>query len=173
MAWMSSEAARIMGFGFLQTLTQADLIPEFQAPISRGWVVVDGATLLRAWYESYFGERSRFSEIIDYEVAVNGRGIPDIDLIEMGQARVSRLLRRGVAFAWAGLHEQHRQLSDARMAAYISAGPTLVDPEVFTGNVTFCAVRRGQPEYIDPSRLLDEIVIALFTEDCEKALPAV
>jgi len=50
--------------------------------------------------------------------------------------------------------------------------PTLVDPDYFTGNVTFCTRRPGQLAYIEPGRLADEIVTALFTEDCEKPLPA-
>jgi hypothetical protein len=169
---MSAGAARIMGSGFLQTVTRNDLVPELQGVVSRGWVVIEHATLLAAWYESYFGERSRFPETMDYEVAVNGRGIPDMDLVEIGEARVSRLLRRGVAFAWAALHEQRNQLPGVGVTAYIFAAPTLVDPDHFTGNVTFCAVRAGQPLYINPAHLTDEIVVSLSTVDCEKPLPS-
>ncbi|MFI9643748.1 hypothetical protein ACIG87_27450 [Micromonospora sp. NPDC051925] len=167
---MSAEAAKIMGRGFFQTVGQDDLLPEFQPVLDSGWTVVNGAILLKGWYESYFGERSRFLETIDYEVSVNGRGIPDLDLAEAREARVPMLLRRGVAFAWAALHVQRSQLPDAKMAAYISAAPTLVDPDYFTGNVTFCAQRPGQLPYIEPERLTEEIVAALFTEDCEKPL---
>ena len=171
MSWMSVGAARILGATFLRTLTQDDLFSGFEATLSRGWVVVDDAILLRSWHESYYGKRARFPEIIDYEAAVNGRGIPDVDLAEVGEARVSRLLHRGAAFAWAALYEQHRQVPEARMAAYISAAPTFMDPTSFTGNVTFCAMRSGQPPYIDPTRLTDEIVVALLTEDCGQPLP--
>lgn len=172
MAWVSAEAARIVGSNFLATITQDDLMPEFEAPVSRGWTVVDDAVLLISWYKSYFGERSEFPETIDYEAAVNGRGIPDMDLVDVGRARVFRLLRRGVAFAWAALREQHRQFPEVTMAAYISAAPTFVDPDHFTGNVTFCSVRPGQQLYVDPDRVADEIVVALFTEDCVQPLPS-
>jgi hypothetical protein len=143
-------------------------------------MVLDGAILLTDWYESYYGERARFPETMDYEIAVNGRGIPDYDLVELGEARVSRLLRRGVAFAWAALHEQHRQLPDIRMAARISAAPIwvdlddpddLMDPDGFTGYVTFYAMRSGRPLYTDLVRLTDDVVVALFTEDCGQPLP--
>ncbi|MFG2000929.1 hypothetical protein ACGFNU_17460 [Spirillospora sp. NPDC048911] len=171
MAWMSADAARIAGRGFFQSIAQDDLISELQAPIDGGWMISDGATLLRAWRESYFGDRSRFSEVVDYEVAVNGRGIPDMDLDSVGEVRVLRLLRRGVAFAWAALNRQHCELPSIRMAAYVSVAPTLFDPAHFTGNVTFCTMGPGRPIYIDPERTGNEIVVALFTEDCEECVP--
>ncbi|WFE66194.1 hypothetical protein [Micromonospora sp. WMMD714] len=129
------------------------------------------ATLLKAWYESYYGDRSRFPEVMDYEISVNGRGIPDIDLSDVGEERVVRLLRWGTAFAWAALHEQRIKLPEVAVAAYVSAAPTLVDPDHFTGNVTFCTIYSGQAPYIDPAQLSDEIVVSLSTEDCEKPLP--
>jgi hypothetical protein len=169
--WASVEAVRIIGADFHETVNCDDRPPGCDGVVNDGWTVIDGAVLLRNWYRSYFGERSRFSELMDYEIAVNGRGIPDMDLVETGEALVARLLRRGVAFAWEALHEQYRQLPDVRMTAYISAAPTLVDPDHYTGNVTFCEVRPAWPPYVDPKRLTDEIIIALFTEDCEKPLP--
>ncbi|WP_433183576.1 hypothetical protein [Actinoallomurus sp. CA-150999] len=169
---MSAEAARIVGSGFLQTVTRGDLFVRYEATLSCGWMVVDDAVLLTSWYENYHGRRARFSEITDYEIAVNGRGTPDDDFLEEGEACVSRLLRRGVAFAWAALYGQHRQVPQVRMAAYVSAAPTLLEPDHFTGNVTFCVMRSGCPLYIDPARLTDEIVIALFTEDCGQPLTA-
>lgn len=172
MAWMSVEASRIVGSDFLQTITRDDLEPFFEKPLSCGWVVIDDAVLLKNWYKSYRGERARFSETLDYEVAVNGRAIPDLDLVEEGEARAARLLRRGVAFGSAALHEQSRQLRDMRLGAYLTAGRTLADSDRFLGNMAFCALRPGCPLYIDPASLTDEIVIALFTEDCEAPLPA-
>ncbi|MFI0447477.1 hypothetical protein [Actinomadura sp. 6N118] len=168
---MSTDASRIVGSDFLRTISRNDLIPDLQGPIDRGWTVSDGATLLRAWRESYFGERGRFSEVIDYEAAVNGRGIPDMDLDAVGEARVVHLLRRGVAFAWAALCKQYREYPGIRMAGYISAAPTLVDPDHFTGNVTFCTMRPDRAAYIDPDRTAGDIVIVLFTEDCKEYLP--
>lgn len=169
---MSLEAVRIVGSDFLQGVTQDDLFSGYKATLSRGWTVVDDAILLTSWYESYYGRRDRFPTITDYEVAVNGRGIPDADLAEEGEARARRLLRRGAAFAWAALYGQHCQLPETRMAAYVSAAPTLLEPDHFTGNVTFCAMRLGHSPYIDPAGLACEIVFALFTEDCGRPLPA-
>ncbi|MFF4594456.1 hypothetical protein [Amycolatopsis sp. NPDC001319] len=172
MAWMSSEAARIAGADLLDVVRQSDVVVELSGVVEQGWVTVDDAHLLEAWYQSYFGNRGRFSAVIDYEAAVNGRGIPDLDLSGTGEPRVSRLLRSGVAFAWAALFRQNTDLPDVRMAAYVSAGPTLFDPEHFTGNVTFCTVPLGQPGYTDPMKLGEEdIVVALFSEDCRRPLP--
>lgn len=170
---MSAGALRVLGSDVLRTITHDDLFPGHDEVLGRGWVVDDEAVLLAWWRESYHGSRARFAEIIDYEIAVNGRGIPDSDLTEDGEDLVVPLLRRGVAFAWAALHVQHRQLSDVRMAAYVSAAPVLLEPDRFTGNVTFCALRPGQPQWTDPARSTDEeFVIALYTEDCRRPLPA-
>lgn len=172
MAWMSTEAARIAGRTMFDTLTRADLPPVLGPVAERGWMVVDDAVLLRAWYESYFGERSTFSETLDYEIAVNGRGIPDLDLTYEGEARAAALLRRGAAFAWAALHQANREMPSTRLAAYVSVAPILMDPHRFTGNVTFCALRPGQPAYIDPVHATDDVVLAAFSEDCTKPLPS-
>ncbi|MET7993368.1 hypothetical protein ABZU76_20965 [Amycolatopsis sp. NPDC005232] len=170
---MSSEAARMAGSDFFDALRKNDVVVELRGVIERGWITVDGAHLLEAWYRSYFGDRDRFSEVIDYEAAVNGRGIPDLDLTEIGESLVSLLLGRGVAFAWAALHQQNDDLPAVWMAAYISAGPTLFDPDKFTGNVTFCTVPLGRPGYIDALKVTKEdIVVALFSEDCRHPLPA-
>jgi hypothetical protein len=171
MAWVSVEAAKLVGKGFFQTLSQGDLLAEYQPVLESGWEDVDGAIVLKGWHESYFGERSRFSETMDYEISVNGRGIPSFDLPENRDRRISMLLRRGAAFAWAALHVQRNQLPGVKMAAYVTAAPTLMDPSHFTGNVTFCASRLAQVPYIEPAGLTVEIVAALFTEDCEKPLP--
>jgi hypothetical protein len=170
-AWMSAEAVRLVGADFLDSITQDDLLPEYQESLRKGWMRNDGAILLRAFHASYHGNWTQPFEMIDYEIAVNGRGIPDMDLQEKGTAQVERLLRRGVAFARAALYEQRRELPDDTMGAYVSAAPIWLDPENFTGNVTFCGVGPNRPTYMDPARLTDDIVVALFTEDCEKPLP--
>ena len=171
MAWISAEAARIVGADFLQSLDLGDFPVEFEGAVHGGWAVTDGVTLLASWRKSYFGSRSRFRELIDYEIAVNGRGIPDLDLTEMGVNRVRQLVRRGAAFAWEALYKQRCQLPDIKLASYISAAPTLVDPDYYTGNVTFCTIRAGQPLHIDARSADNEVVVALFTEDCDHPLP--
>jgi hypothetical protein len=173
MAWMSVEAAAMMGDGFFGTVSQDDVPAEWRPVLKSGWTVVDGAVLLTGWYESYFGQRSGFLETMDYEIAVNGRGIPDPPRAEVGTARVPGLLRTGVAFAWAALHAQRSQVPDVQMGAYVSAAPILFEPDRFTGNVTFCAQHPGQSPYIDPERLGDDIVAALFTADCADPLPRI
>lgn len=122
--------------------------------------------MLSSWYDSYHGDRKTFPHIMDYEVAVNGRGIPDLDLTESRNERVPELLRRGIAFGWSALHVQHHQFPDVEMSAYVSASPTLFDADYFTGNVTFCAIRDGGRPYIDREYLKGEIVAAIFTRDC-------
>jgi hypothetical protein len=134
-------------------------------------MTIDGAVLLTSWYESYHGERSRLPELLDYEIAVNGRGIPDLDLVEEGEARVFRLLRRGLAFAWAALHQAHMDLPGTTLVSYISASPTLMDPDHFTGNVTFCSTSPGQPAHLDPAHVTTDLVVALSTTDCNHQLP--
>lgn len=166
MSWLSAEAEMVGGTHILGTLSRHELTPELDVVVRQGWRIVDGAVLLSSWYESYHGDRSTFSETMDYEVAVNGRGIPDLDLTEDRYVRVPRLLRRGMAFAWSALHVQHSQFPDIEMSAYVSVSPTLFDAEYFTGNVTFCSVRHGERPYIDRELLKDEIVAAIFTRDC-------
>ncbi|WP_326568872.1 hypothetical protein VSH64_45200 [Amycolatopsis rhabdoformis] len=170
MAWMSPEAARIAGADLLDTVSRKDLGAGARSTIRRGWITVDGAHLLKARYKSYFGDRRRFLSVMDYEVAVNGRGIPDLHLTEEGEPRVSRLLRRGISFAWAALVRQSKDLPNVRMAAYVSVSPIMLEPDQFTGNATFCTVPLGQPGYTDPTTLRDEIVVALFSEDCRHPL---
>ncbi|WP_273938064.1 hypothetical protein [Kutzneria chonburiensis] len=60
------------------------------------WFELDGAVLLKGWHASYHGDRARFTDTTGYELAVNGRGIPDLDLAEEGEARAERL--RGEAW---------------------------------------------------------------------------
>jgi hypothetical protein len=165
-SWLSTEAERIGGAQIVQTLRRHDLTPELDAVVRHGWRVIDEAVLLSAWYESYHGDRSTFPQVMDYEVAVNGRAIPDLDLAEDRHVRVPALLRRGMAFAWRALHAQHNQFPDIAMSAYISVSPTLFDPDYFTGNVTFTAVRPGERPYIDRAFLSAEIVAAIRTADC-------
>jgi hypothetical protein len=164
--WLSPKAEKIGGTSILGTLRRNDLMPDLEAVVKRGWQIVDEAVLLSSWFESYHGDRSTFPGVMDYEIAVNGRGIPDFDLPEDGRVRVPRLLRRGMAFAWSALHVQNNQFPDIELSAFVSVSPTLFDPDYFTGNVTFCAVRPSERPYIDRVFLNDELVAAIFTTDC-------
>jgi hypothetical protein len=166
MASLSDRSVRLLGQNFLSTLSMGDLCPIYTPVLDRGWTIVGDAVLLASWHESYHGDRARFPTTLDYEISVNGRAIPDLDLLEEGETRAASLLRRGTAFAWAALHKQHRQLPEVDMMAYVSAAPTLFDPDYFTGNVTFCRLRPGRPLYIDPASRATEFVISLVTGDC-------
>jgi hypothetical protein len=165
-SWLSAEAKVVGGVHVLRTLRRHDLTPELDSVVRQGWRIIDGAVLLSCWCDSYHGDRSAFSQIVDYEAAVNGRGIPDLDLTEDRTERVPKLLRRGMGFAWRALYVQRRQFPNIEMSAYISVSPTLFDADYFTGNVTFCAVRTGERPYIDRELLKDEIVAAMFSTDC-------
>ncbi|MGW4285227.1 hypothetical protein [Nocardia sp. NPDC004750] len=151
------------------TVSREDLLPGLAKVARTGWRVMDDAVLLKRWYKSYHGNRAAFAGLLDYEIAVNGRGIYDLDLEVSGVERVPALLRRGAAFAWAALHTACRDVPRSRLAAYISAAPVYATPEVYTGNVTFCALRPGQPPYVGQDA--DHIVVALFSEDCAQPLP--
>lgn len=166
MSWLSVEAEAVGGVRILRTLRRHDLTPELDAVVRQGWRIIDGAVLLSCWYDSYHGDRSTFSQLMDYEVAVNGRGIPDLDLTEDRNERVPKLLRRGMTFAWRALHVQRHQFPNVEMSAYISVSPTIFDADYFTGNVTFCAVRPGEGPYIDREFLKDEIVVEIVSSDC-------
>lgn len=166
MASLSDRSVRLLGQNFLSTLGVGDLCPAYASVLDRGWTIVGDAVLLIGWHESYHGDRARFPTTLDYEISVNGRAIPDLDLLEEGETRAALLLRRGTAFAWAALHEQYRQLPEVSMIAYVSAAPTLFDPDYFTGNVTFCCMRPGEPSYMNSAGGAMEFVISLVTGDC-------
>ncbi|WP_273938065.1 hypothetical protein [Kutzneria chonburiensis] len=54
-----------------------------------------------------------------------------------------------MAFAEAALKRAEKDLPHVEVVAYVSVSPTLFDPDRYTGNVTFCAVRQGDPPYPD------------------------
>ncbi|GAA0954896.1 hypothetical protein [Nonomuraea longicatena] len=170
MASLSDRSVRLLGQNFLSTVGVDDLFPAYAPVLDRGWAILGDAVVLVGWHESYRGDRARFPTTLDYEISVNGRAIPDLDLLEEGEARAGSLLRRGAAFAWAALHEQYRQLPEVRMIAYVSAAPTLFDPDYFTGNVTFCSMRPGGSSYMNPVDGAMEFVISLVTDDCVTSL---
>lgn len=58
MAWISAEAIRVAGGGLFESITQRDLVVEYEDVLDRGWVEIDGAILLRARHKSYVGQRS-------------------------------------------------------------------------------------------------------------------
>lgn len=140
--------------------------------IDEGWVRDDGAILLAAFRASYFGERSTFRTIGDYELAVNGRGIPDLDLETQGPERVPLLMRRGCAFAWTALHTACSVMPESPMMARISAAPVLMDPDTFTGHVSFISCRFADAMGWDRITDRSGIQIVLSSEECARPLPS-
>jgi hypothetical protein len=135
-----------------EDVRREELTPQLAEVVDEGWFELDGAYLLKAWHASYHGPR--FDDT-SYEIAVNGRGIPDLDLTEIGAARAKRLLERGIAFARAALSRARDAIPHVEMYAYVSAAPVLCDPAQITGHVTFCTDGR----YIRPD--IDDMVVQL------------
>ena len=140
---MSAAARRVLG----DEPAPEELTPQLRNVVDEGWFELDGAYLLKAWHESYFGPRR---DAKSYESAVNGRGIPDLDLVEAGDRTARRLLGRGIAFARAALLRAEKDIPNVEMAARVSAAPVLTDPSQITGYVTFRAVRPDDAPEGDP-----------------------
>lgn len=137
MAKISRDAQEILGRDFLQTVHSSDMPSLFRETVHRGWTVEGDALLLTSFREAYFGERSKFSTASDYETAVNGRGVPDLDIEAVGRERIRLLMCRGVAFAWNALHSVNLLFPGRLVTARISSAPIIMDPDTYTGYVTF------------------------------------
>jgi hypothetical protein len=157
----------------LHGVTQADIPELFQAAISEGWVVDEtGAYLLELFRRGYFGGRDSFTDLTGYEAAVNGRGVPDSDISEEGIARVQVLARRAYAFAWMALYALREIPDHAEVDAYISVGPTLMDNNLYTASVTFCAIHDGEHPYIpDIEKASMNAVLTLSSTESDTPLP--
>lgn len=158
----------------LQGVTQADIPRLFQAALDDGWVVDEaGAHLLKAFHRGYGGHRENFSDVTAYEAAVNGRAVPDVDLTEIGVARVQALVRRAYAFAWMALFLLREISGHHKVTAYVSVGPTLMDDNVYTANVTFCADHEAEGAYISQVDAFEgAALLALDSTECDGPLPA-
>ncbi|MEU5992275.1 hypothetical protein ABZ806_25170 [Spirillospora sp. NPDC047418] len=136
--------------------------------LDEGWVTDEGARLLVAFRDSYYGARAGFTHTVDYELAVNGRGVPDLDIEAQGHERARLLMRRGSAFAWAALHAAGLSMPRPLLVARISTAPVLTDPDVFTGHVTFFSSH--PTETVQLSGDLPDIQILLVSADCTSPL---
>jgi hypothetical protein len=152
----------------LRGVTQADIPELFQAAVSEGWVVDEvGAYLLRLFRRGYFGSRNSFADLTGYEAAVNGRGVPDWDVLEEGAARVQVLARRAYAFAWMALFSLRDIRDHAEVGAYISIGPTMMGDNLYTASVTFCASHDGEQPYIaDVEKMTTSAVLTFDSTEC-------
>ncbi|MFE5515056.1 hypothetical protein ACFQ9J_31455 [Streptomyces sp. NPDC056529] len=171
MARISPNAQEILGKDFLDTLNASDRCDPLCEVVAAGWVLDGGATLLSAFRESYVGDRASFSGIGSYEAAVNGRGVPDLDVTDTGDEQTRMLMRRGSAFAWDALHAASVLPWAPPLLARISAAPILMDPGTWTGYVTFFSSRFEGDLGLAASADLPGIQIVLSSIDCENPLP--
>ncbi|WP_331755935.1 hypothetical protein [Streptomyces anulatus] len=171
MARISPSAQEILGKDFLNTVNASDRCDSLCEVVATGWVLDEGATLLSAFRESYVGDRASFSGIGSYEAAVNGRGIPDLDLTGTGDEQIRMLMRRGTAFAWDALHATSVLPWAPPLLARISAAPVLMDPDTWTGYGTFFSSQFEGDLGLDANADLPGIQIVLSSIDCANPLP--
>ncbi|MFY7065763.1 hypothetical protein ACOQFV_07870 [Nocardiopsis changdeensis] len=127
----------LLGSGFVGDLRRKDFPEDFSDVVVDGWIMEDGSALLSKFKRFYFGSRASFPGPGEYELAVNGRGIPDEDMDTNGMEGVAGLLGRGTAFAWEVLYRANLQIPDRRIVSRVSAAPIMGDPGMFSGYVTF------------------------------------
>ncbi|MGW6977445.1 hypothetical protein [Streptomyces sp. NPDC054952] len=133
--------------------------------------MLDGdVTLLAEFRDSYFGERSSFPNAGSYELAVNGRGIPDLDIELTGAERIEPLMRRGVSFAWDALHGAGALSWKPSMLARVSVEPTVMDPDDYTGYVTFFSAKFADEVGMGADFELPGIQVIMSSEDCATPL---
>jgi hypothetical protein len=137
--------------------------------IEDGWVLDDGAALLVAFRRSYFGSRS--AEAVDWELAVNGRGIPDDDITVYADERIRLLMRRGVAFAWEALRALGESIPGHPMIARVSTGEVMTSPGEFTGYVSFFSAAFADAMCVGRWNEGDGVLVYLFSDECTEPLP--
>ncbi|MCP2342140.1 hypothetical protein [Actinomadura rupiterrae] len=167
MVLVSPEARRVLGDGAVAKLCASDVYG--RAVIEAGWVLDDGAALLVAYRRSYFGRRP--AEAVDWELAVNGRGIPDGDITACGDERIRLLMRRGMAFAWEALHALGTSAPGHPMIARVSASEVLSEPGAFTGYVSFFSAEFADAMGVGRGGEGDGVLVYLTSEECTQPLP--
>ncbi|GEB13855.1 hypothetical protein GUY44_05555 [Pimelobacter simplex] len=168
MSWISQGASELGVQSILDSLEPDDVDSGLASVVRAGWQRRDGAHVLAALLESYHGDRARFPSDDAYEYSVNGRGIPDQDLAGSRADRDQILLRRGPAFTCAALTRSQQDLPTVTMLGQISVTPTLFDPTVSTGHVTFYTAPDDLSAVEVPGEPKDVIVV-LAASDCTKA----
>lgn len=168
---ISCAAVRRLGRHFVAGVRASDRDADLEPVLSAGWVLDDGANLLAAFRESYFGRRSAFADVGSYESAVNGRGIPDMDFEELGPESIELLMRRGTSFAWDALHAAADLPWKPSLLARVSVEPTMMDANMYTGYVTFFSAEFAEAMGIGEENDLPGIQIILASEDCVTPLP--
>lgn len=172
MPWINEQAAHLDADWMLTSLVADDVPGDLLRVIGEGWAERDGAHVLVAWHDSYYGSRDRFRSARAYESSVNGRAIPDSDLLTAESGARESLLRRGMAFGWTALRQQSIDLPGLVMISEVSLAPMLFDAATWTGNVTFYTAESSvdwPSEYLSGG---DEVVVLLRTEECLAPLRA-
>jgi hypothetical protein len=155
-------------------VSRDDIPSQFRAVATGGWTQdTDGALLLGALHRSYSGRRSLFTDVTSYEAAVNGRGVPDMDLPDHGPRRVDMLIRRSYSFACEALSQLSRIPEPPLVTAFISIAKTWTEDPVFVGTVTFWARHEGENPYFEVSDTdPDNATMSLELADCDVRGPA-
>jgi len=165
----------MVGEPALSGASLADLPELYLNAVNAGWVKAEnGAWLLRLFSDRYPACIDSFADITDCEATINGRGIPDDDLGRTGMERVRKLATRGYAFACTALYSLNQRGDHPPFLSYISVGLADVeDGAIYTGYVTFTAMRDGEPPYIkDITAIESSAVLVVNSEECMAPLPA-
>ncbi|GAA2483974.1 hypothetical protein [Winogradskya humida] len=143
--------------------------------VDEGWTRDDrGAWLLRRFLATYSGSPDAFTDLTGYEAAVNGRGIPDLDLTGPSRSRAADLARRGVAFSLAALYRLNEEHPDHPAAvAYLTISAVDMDDEdVYVADITFVTVHDGEPPYVkDLEQVTTGAILAIGSAECRNPLP--
>src|SRR5437868_15067685 len=131
----------------LEYVSLEDIPEAYWETLREGWICDEaGAWLLRSFKPGYFGPPCSPDDVVGFEANVNGRGIPDMDLLSTGIQRAKELATRGYAFARMALFGLRSMNCHPSMEAYISIGRF---EDSYTGSVTFASLRQNVPNYLD------------------------
>jgi hypothetical protein len=162
--------AELVGEDALSGVSPNDVPAEFRQTVDDGWTRDErGAWLLRDFAATYHGSAEAFVDLTAYEAAVNGRGVPDLDLTIGGKARAAVLARRGLAFARAALHRLNTDHPDhPPVVAYVSISDEDPADEIpYEGAVTFVTAHDGEPPYVrDLEAVTANAVLAIDSTEC-------
>jgi len=169
--------AELVGEDALNGVSRKDVPEGFRKTVDDGWTCDErGAWLLRDFLATYHGSPEAFIDVTGYEAAVNGRGVPDLDLTIRGKALAVVLARRGVAFARAALYQLNAHHPDHPPAiAYVTINELDLDDEdiddgiVYEANVTFVAAHDGERPYLgDLDAVSGSALAAIDSAECQQ-----
>ncbi|MCF3136869.1 hypothetical protein IPZ69_42470 [Streptomyces olivochromogenes] len=149
-------------------------VPEPLLPVlAEGWMLgYRGAQLLGALSSGYRpDDPDGFVDVVQFESAVNGRGMTDWDLPRDGRERGVRLLRRSLSYACAALRAVPESFAWP-VFGYVSLSCGGLEDDILTANVTFCTKREGVLPYVDDiESFAHEALLEISQEDAMKLMP--